>query len=69
MKLKEHDIDMRLGPRLIGVVMIRGMGLRCNRDEELISRVDMGLEKHDLLFPYCYFINIGPCQCVIPWGL
>ncbi|QCE00270.1 hypothetical protein DEO72_LG7g1559 [Vigna unguiculata] len=28
---QEHDIDMRLGPRLIGVVMIRDMDLRsCN---------------------------------------
>jgi len=30
LKLKEHDIDMRLGPRLIGVVMIGGMDLRCD---------------------------------------
>jgi len=41
--LKEPDINMRRGPRLIGVVMIRGMDLRCDAYEELISRVDMKL--------------------------
>jgi len=35
LKLKEHDIDVKLGPRLIGVVMIRG------RDRE---RIDMRIE-------------------------
>jgi len=35
LKLKEHDIDVKLGPRLIGVVMIRG------RDCE---RIDMRIE-------------------------
>ena len=41
--LKEPGISMRRGPRLIGVVMIRGIDLGCDADEELISRVDMKL--------------------------
>ena len=40
---KGTGINMRRGPRLIGVVMIRGMDLRCDAYEELISRVDMEL--------------------------
>jgi len=34
LKFEEHDIDMRLGPRLIGVVMIRDMDLRCDLYED-----------------------------------
>ena len=41
--LKEPGINVRRSPRLIGVVMIRGIDLRCDADEELISRVDMKL--------------------------
>jgi len=44
LELKEHGIIMRWDPRLIGVVMIRGMDLRCDAYEELISRVDMELK-------------------------
>jgi len=39
LKLKEHDIDMKPGPRLIGVVVIRG------RDCE---RIDMRIELRGL---------------------
>jgi len=42
-ELKEPGVNMGRGPRLFGVVMIRGMDLRCDAYEELISRVDMEL--------------------------
>jgi len=28
-----------------------------------------GIVNMILMFSYCCFTNIGPCQCVIPWGL
>jgi len=41
LKLKEHVIDMRWGPRFHGVVMIRGMDSKYDAYEELISGVGM----------------------------
>jgi len=28
-----------------------------------------GIGKYNLIFSYCWFMNVGPCQRVIPWGL
>ena len=41
LRLKELGINVRRGPRLIGVVMIRGMDSKSDAYEELISGVGM----------------------------
>jgi len=44
LELKGYVIIMRWDPRLFGVVLIRGMDLRGDAYEDLISRVDMELK-------------------------
>jgi len=67
-KLKEHGINMRGDPRLMGWrwsdVWIQ---MWCVRGIDLMD--GYGIVNMTLMFSYCCFMNVCSCQRVIPWGL
>ena len=67
-KSKEHGIDMRWDPRLIGwrwlvvwTQMWRVWGINLMDGYGIVNML--------LIFSYYRIMNVGPCQRLIPWGL